>query len=41
LENLRMIEKNMYVAVAEIGEVPISIDTAEDYEKAIRLLGGI
>ncbi len=35
LENLRMIEHGFYVAVAEVVEPPIAIDTEEDYRSAI------
>jgi 3-deoxy-manno-octulosonate cytidylyltransferase (CMP-KDO synthetase) len=38
LENLRMIENGFYVAVDEINNPPISIDTLEDYQKAISLI---
>ena len=38
LENLRMIEHGFYVAVAEIDSPPISIDTREDYELAVKML---
>lgn len=35
LENLRMIEHGFYVAVAEVSEPALAIDTPEDYDKAI------
>ena len=38
LENLRMIEHGFYVAVAEVKEPPIAIDTKDDYERAVELL---
>ncbi len=38
LENLRMIEHGFYVAVAEVNEPPIAIDTQEDYDSAVRYL---
>lgn len=38
LENLRMIEHGFYVAVAEIENSPLSIDTQEDYERAVAYL---
>lgn len=35
LENLRMVEHGFYVAVAEVENAPFSIDTLEDYERAV------
>jgi 3-deoxy-manno-octulosonate cytidylyltransferase (CMP-KDO synthetase) len=38
LEQLRALEAGMTIAVARIAEVPLSIDTPTDLEKARRLI---
>jgi 3-deoxy-manno-octulosonate cytidylyltransferase (CMP-KDO synthetase) len=40
LEQLRALEAGMTIAVARVDEVPLSVDTPADLEKARKLLGG-
>lgn len=40
LEQLRALEAGMSIAVARVDEVPLSVDTPADLEKARKLLGG-
>jgi 3-deoxy-manno-octulosonate cytidylyltransferase (CMP-KDO synthetase) len=40
LEQLRALEAGMSIAVARVPEVPLSVDTPDDLEKARALLGG-
>jgi len=41
LEQLRALEAGMRIAVARVDEVPLSVDTPADLEKARKLLGGM
>ena len=38
LEQLRALEAGMTIAVARVDQVPLSVDTPEDLERARRLL---
>ena len=40
LEQLRALEAGMSIAVARVDEVPISVDTPADLEKARKIIGG-
>lgn len=41
LEQLRALEAGMHIAVGRVDQVPLSVDTPDDLEKARRLIAGV